>query len=163
MTIWRLKWEFSQWRVLNSWTSRFQNFENINFYCLSHPVWYSVMAAQADKDPKQNSIFFLFPSYILLPIICQTFLPCGDMFLTFPTNTFATPSQSPLYHHCEWCSDVGVTYFCISSVDRSFVPHIHRFSWMSHRYFAQNLLLIFFFLILFLLDSLSLQQIVSVT
>ena len=62
MTIWRLKWEFSQW-MLNSWTSRFQNFENINFYCLSHPV-YDILLWQPKPTKIQNKIAF-FPISIL--------------------------------------------------------------------------------------------------
>lgn len=89
----------SQWIVLNSWTSRFQNFENINFCCLSHPV-YDILLWQPKLTKIQNKIVFF--SYFHL-----TFTPhnlpnmtvplCGDIFLTFPTNTFATPSlRSPL-------------------------------------------------------------------
>lgn len=53
----------SQWIVLNSWISRFQNSENINFCCLSHPV-YDILLCQPKLTKIQNKIAF-FPISIL--------------------------------------------------------------------------------------------------
>ena len=58
-----------------SHTSSLQNHEKINFYCLSHPVYYFVLEALANQYKKKRGVTLLFVLLLILTNILITWRP----------------------------------------------------------------------------------------